>query len=118
MQLTAKLIEILPLQTGTGRNGEWKRQEIIVETQDQYPKKICMGIWGDKIEEDRLKIGNLLKLDFDIQSRKYNEKWYTNLKVWRLEVVVSEQQGEKQEATPPIEEPENFDREEDDDLPF
>ncbi len=118
MQLTAKLIEIPSLQTGTGRNGEWKRQDIIVETQDQYPKKICMGIWNDKIEKDKLNIGNLLKIDFDIQSREYNEKWYTNLKVWRLEVVTSEQQDNGSETAPP-EGPEDLNKdEEEDDLPF
>jgi len=90
MQITAKLIKILPVQTGMGRNGQWKRQDIIVETQEQYPKKICIGIWGDKIEEEKLKLGNLLQIDFDIESREYNEKWYTNLRAWKIEVVQAE----------------------------
>lgn len=51
MQLTAKLIQLLPLQTGTGKNGDWKKLDIIVETDGQYPKKICVSIWGDKINE-------------------------------------------------------------------
>ncbi|MDD3625523.1 MAG: DUF3127 domain-containing protein, partial [Proteiniphilum sp.] len=49
MQFTAKLVEILPLQTGKGRNGEWKKQDIIVETPGQYPKKVCVSVWGDKL---------------------------------------------------------------------
>jgi hypothetical protein len=32
MQLTAKLIEVLAIQTGQGKNGEWRKQDIIVET--------------------------------------------------------------------------------------
>jgi hypothetical protein len=45
MQLTAKLTNLLPIQTGTGKNGEWKKQDIIVETEGQYPKKVCISIW-------------------------------------------------------------------------
>lgn len=51
MQLTAKLNQLLPIQTGSGKNGEWKKQDIIVETDGQYPKKVCISIWGDKINE-------------------------------------------------------------------
>ncbi len=87
MQLTAKLTQLLPIQTGSGKNGEWKKQDIIVETDGQYPKKICISIWGDKINEGQLQIGNLLKIDFDIESREYNSKWYTDIKAWKIEVV-------------------------------
>lgn len=87
MQLTAKLIQLLPIQTGTGKNGEWKKQDIIVETDGQYPKKICISIWGDKINEGQLQIGNLLQIDFDIESREYNNKWYTDIKACKIELA-------------------------------
>ena len=87
MQLTAKLTQLLPIQTGTGKNGEWKKQDIIVETDGQYSKKVCISIWGDKINEGQLQIGNLLQIDFDIESREYNSKWYTDIKAWKIEVV-------------------------------
>jgi len=87
MQITAKLIQLLPIQTGTGKNGEWKKQDIIVETDGQYSKKVCISIWGDKINDDQLQIGNLLKIDFDIESREYNSKWYTDIKAWKIEIT-------------------------------
>lgn len=87
MQLTAKLSQLLPIQTGTGKNGEWKKQDIIVETDGQYPKKVCISIWGDKINEGQLQIGNLLQIDFDIESREYNNKWYTDIKAWKIELA-------------------------------
>lgn len=87
MQLTAKLTQLLPIQTGTGKNGQWKKQDIIVETDGQYPKKVCISIWGEKINEAQLQIGNLLKIDFDIESREYNSKWYTDIKAWKIEVA-------------------------------
>lgn len=88
MQLTVKLIQVLPLQTGQGRNGTpWKKQDIIVETDGQYPKKICVSIWGDKINESQLKMGNSLKIDFDVESREYNGRWYTDVKAWKVELA-------------------------------
>ncbi|MDI9358268.1 MAG: DUF3127 domain-containing protein [Phycisphaerales bacterium] len=62
MQLTAKLIQVLPMQTGTGKNGAWKKQDIIVETDDKYPKKICVAIWGDKVNDSQLQVGNTLNI--------------------------------------------------------
>jgi hypothetical protein len=93
MQITAKLTQLLPIQTGSGKNGEWKKQDIIVETDGQYPKKVCISIWGDKISEDQLQIGNQLKIDFDIESREYNGRWYTDIKAWKIELEVSSKQN-------------------------
>jgi hypothetical protein len=86
MQLTARLTQVLPLETGIGRNGEWKKQNIIVETDGQYPKKICISIWGDKINPVQLQSGNLLTIDFDIESREFNGRWYTDVKAWKIEM--------------------------------
>ncbi|MCU0416410.1 MAG: DUF3127 domain-containing protein [Cytophagaceae bacterium] len=87
MQLTATLIQLLPLQSGTGKNGTWKKQEIIVETEGQYPKKVCISLWGDKAEIP-MQVGQKLKIDFDVESREYNGKWYTDVKAWKVEVAV------------------------------
>jgi hypothetical protein len=86
MQLTAKLTQLLPLQTGAGKNGEWKKQDIIVETSGQYPKKVCISVWGDKIDARKLKVGNMLKIEFDVESREYNSRWYTDCKAWKIDV--------------------------------
>lgn len=85
MELKAKLIQLLPLQTGTGKNGEWKKQDIVVETESQYAKKVCISIWGDKINESILKVGSLLNISFDVESREYNGRWYTDVKAWKIE---------------------------------
>ena len=85
MQLTAKLAQILPAESGQGRNGEWKKQSIIVETDGQYPKKICITTWGDKFNAAQWQPGLLLTIDFDIESREFNGRWYTDLKAWKIE---------------------------------
>ena len=99
MQITAKIIQLLPLQTGTGKNGEWKKQDVIVETEGQYPKKICLSVWGDKIKEEILQVGSNLQFSLEIESREYNGKWYTDVKAWKVEGV------SLTSATPVIESP-------------
>lgn len=87
MQLIAKLTQILPFQTGIGKNGEWKKQDIVVETDGQYSKKVCISVWGDRFNEKQLIIGNTLTIDFDIESREFSGRWFTDLKAWKIEVT-------------------------------
>ncbi len=49
-------------------------------------KKVCASIWRDKINEGKLQIGNILQIDFEIESREYNSKWYTDIKAGKIEV--------------------------------
>jgi len=92
MEVTGKLIAVLSKQTGQGKNGTWQRQDFVIETSDQYPKKICLSAWGDKVDElGGCKEGETLKVFFDIQSREYNGKWYTDLRAWRIQKGAGEQ---------------------------
>lgn len=86
MQITAKINQLLPLQNGEGKNGPWKKQEIIVETDGKFPKKICIACWGDLADNELLKdVGKSLLFNIDIESREYNGKWYTDIKAWKIE---------------------------------
>ncbi|TCD46834.1 DUF3127 domain-containing protein [Chlorobium sp. N1] len=85
MELTAKLVSVLPEQTGNGKNGVWRKQDIVVETEGKYPKKVCVSIWGDKVERSVLQQGAQLKISFDIESREFNGRWYTDVKAWKVE---------------------------------
>jgi Protein of unknown function (DUF3127). len=85
MEFTAKLIQVLPVQTGMGKNGEWRKQNIIFETDGMYPKKVCVTLWGDKINDSVLQVGNVLNVSFDAESREYNGNWYTDLRAWKIE---------------------------------
>ena len=117
MQLTATLTQLLPLQSGESKNGTWKKQDIIVSTDGQYPKKICVSIWGDKINESQLQIGNVLTIFYELESREYNNKWYTDIKAWKIENASS---VSIPIANTYIPIPQNFDtpEQEDEDLPF
>ena len=50
MEIEGKIIQVLPLQTGSSARGEWQKQDFILETQDQYPKKVCISVWNKKFE--------------------------------------------------------------------
>jgi hypothetical protein len=113
MQLSGKLLQLLPLQTGQGKNGTWKKQEVILETEGQYPKKVCVAIWGDKADDKILQVGNTLKIDFDVESREYNGRWYTDVKAWKVEVAGAATFSDA-EPMPPGETIDNLDN----DLPF
>lgn len=98
MELIGKLIQLLPLQTGSGRNGEWKKQDVIVETGGNYPKKVCISIWGDKINTQVLQTGNVLKISYELESREYNGRWYTDVRAWRIDVNEATQAKETTES--------------------
>jgi len=85
MELAAKVIDILPEQKGSGRNGEWRKQSFILETQEQYPKKVCADVWGDKIDTFNIQKGEEITAKINVESREYNGKWYTDVKIWSVD---------------------------------
>ena len=90
LELVGKLIQTLPEQSGEGKNGIWRKKEFVIETGDQYPKKVCMVVWGDRINMlDTIKPGDTLKVGFDLESREYQSRWYTDIKAWKIEAMGS-----------------------------
>jgi len=83
MEITGKIIEILPAQTGSSSRGEWKRQDFILETQEQFPKKVCIENFNDKVDIGMLAIGSTVTVSINIESREYNGRWYTGVKAWK-----------------------------------
>ncbi len=87
LEVTGRLIQILPEQTGNGKNGLWKKQDIIIETNEQFPKKISLSLWGDKVDQAQgYQVGQVLKVLASVESREYNGKWYTDVKPFRIDV--------------------------------
>lgn len=85
MELEGKIIQINPLQSGQGKNGTWKKQEFVVETKSQYPKKVCITAWGDKIDQFNLKQNQDVKVSIELESREFNNRWYTDVRAWKVE---------------------------------
>lgn len=97
MEITGTVVSLLPLQTGQGKNGVWKKQEFILETPGQYPKKVCLSLWGEKVDENRIAVGERITASINIESREYNGRWYTDVRAWK---VVKGGSGQQQEASP------------------
>lgn len=85
MEVTGKLIQIMPVQTGQGKNGEWKKQEFVIETGDKYPKKIALTVFGEKIDLIGIRQpGDVLTVKFDIESREYQGRWFSNINAYSI----------------------------------
>ena len=84
LEIKGKIIEVLPEKSGQSANGEWRKQEYVLETDANYPKKICFMAWGDKIREFDLKQGEAVEVSVDLESREYNGRWYTDVKAWKV----------------------------------
>jgi len=130
MQLSGKLISILPEVHGDGRNGPWKKQEFIIETEDSYPKKICISCWNDRVELNQDMLYKPVKVEVTIESREFNGRWYTDVRAVTMLVEKPEAHAEetdgrsarRAEARDEVPEEEsdrtNIRMEVEDDLPF
>lgn len=85
LKLKGKVTQILEEQSGTGKNGPWRKQDFILETKGKYPKKVCITQWGNKIDKFAINEGEELTVFFNIQSREYKGSWYTDVKAWKVE---------------------------------
>ncbi len=86
IEIEGKLFRILPEQGGHSANGDWKKQDFVIETSGDYPKKVCFSLWGDKTSLlVSMQEGQSLKVSFEPNSREYNGKWYTDLRAWRVD---------------------------------
>ena len=84
LEISGKIIEILEVKSGQSSNGEWRKQEYVLETEAQYPKKVCFMAWGDKIDQFNIQKGETLEVSIDLESREYNGRWYTDVKAWKV----------------------------------
>ncbi len=89
MEITGKLIQKLPVQSGVSSSGNnWSKAEFVIETVEQYPKKVCANLWGDRAKAlDQYQLGSLITVSFDLESREYNGRWYTDVKAWRVDAA-------------------------------
>ena len=93
LNISGIVLNILPLQSGTSKAGnQWQKQDFILETQGQYPRKVCICLFGDNVEKFPLQIGQSVTASVDIESRGFNGRWYTDIRAWNV-VYNDQQQG-------------------------
>ena len=88
LELEGRITQKLPVQQGTSARGAWAKQDFIFEYQEgNFPASICMNVWGaDKVKDlERFQVGDKVKISFNLSSREYNGRWYTDVRAWRIE---------------------------------
>ena len=88
MEIIGKVVRLGNLTEGTSARGPWRKQELIIETEEQYPRTVCLICWTNQIEEiQQFAPGQTIKAQIEISSREFNGKWYTDVRVWRFDPV-------------------------------
>ncbi len=87
MEIKGKVIQILDAKSGQSTRGSWKKQELVIETDENFPKKICVASWNDKVDLSTLRPGDQITASVNIESREFNGNWYTDIKVWKVDLV-------------------------------
>lgn len=84
-EITGKIIAVLPTRSGTSARGtQWSSQTAVIETHEQYPKRVAFDVFGDKITEFNLQVGEEVTVSFDINAREYNGKWWNSVNAWQV----------------------------------
>ena len=99
MEVSGKIIQVLPEQGGVSKTSgkEWKLQAYVLETQEQYPRKVHFEVFGeDRIKANPCQLDDIVTVSFDIESREFNGRWYTSIRAWKI------QQGVVEAAAPAV----------------
>ena len=87
MELTGKIIAVLPAQSGvsarTGNN--WMSQEYVIEVPGQFPRKCLFRIFGeDRIKQFNIQQGEDLTVQFDIDAHEFNGRWFNDIRAYNV----------------------------------
>ena len=103
--IEGQITAILPETRGVGQRGEWVSQDFVLKTDDNYPKNICFTILGaDKIKEANIRIGDVVSMGVNLESREFKGRWYTSIKAWSVKKKF-EAQAAKQAPPAPTPQP-------------
>lgn len=88
MELQGKVIAVLPEKSGVSARGEWKAQSFVIETHEQYPKKLCFDVFGaDRLAQFNIQSGEELLVSFDIDAHEYQGRWFNSVRAWNIQRI-------------------------------
>lgn len=88
MELQGKVIAVLPERSGVSARGEWKSQDYVIETHDQYPRKMVFSVFGaDRISRFNIQLGQEVNVSFDIDAHEYNGRWFNSIRAFDVRQV-------------------------------
>ena len=104
MELQGKVIAALDVRTGTSARGEWKAQDFVIETHENYPHKMSFTVFGeDRLQRFNIQIGQEVNVSFDIDAHEYQGRWFNNIRAWniqRVDAAAVQAAGAPASATP------------------
>ena len=88
MEIKGKIIAVLPEVSGVSKSGNaWKKREYVLEnTEGQFPRKVAFTCFGDNADKIQLSVGQVVTMYFDIESREWQGRWFTDIRCWRCDV--------------------------------
>jgi hypothetical protein len=101
LSLTGTLTKKLKAESGTSKAGkEWIKQTFVIDTGDEYNPEVAFSCFGEEKVNNlkKFKKGANVEVLFNVNSREYEGKYYTNIDAWKvteLEAVDAEQQTEE-----------------------
>lgn len=97
VEITGKIVNVLPTQSGQGKNGEWVKNSFVIEWQDNgYKQLLCLEVNGaEKFEKmkNAVKEGYDVLCKFSVSSREYKGRWYTSCSCFYCSNVGGQQQA-------------------------
>ena len=88
MEVKGKIIQKFDLQSGTSKAGNpWKKQNYLLETLEGIPRKIYFDFFGDRADQFNFNVGDVINLYFDIESREYQGRYYTDIRGWKADTT-------------------------------
>lgn len=90
MEITGKLIQLLPDVSGESARGPWVKGGFVIETEGDYPRKVAFITFGEErvAMAKNIPMGTLVQVSFNPESREFNERWYTDLRASRIQPFV------------------------------
>ncbi|MDV7137964.1 DUF3127 domain-containing protein [Maribacter sp. TH_r10] len=125
MEIQGKLKKIDETKT-FGNNG-FRKREVVITTEEQYPQQILVEFIQDKCDLlNSYKVGQDVKISINIRGREWTNpqgevKYFNSIQGWRIENLQAEQGNADIPPVPPMDsfEPaDNINDEDHDDLPF
>ena len=99
MEIQGKVIAVLPERSGVSARGEWKSQTYVIETQEQYPKKMAFDVFGaDRIASFGIQLGEVINVSFDIDAHEYQGRYFNQIRAWNV-TKVSQQAAQQAMAS-------------------
>ncbi len=91
MEFQGTVVKIMPENKGTSARGDWHRQDVIFEINDgsQYTRRVAVVFFNKAAEVQALLIGTSYNVSFNLESREFNDRWYTDVRAWRVTPVAA-----------------------------